>query len=47
MNLADYTKPNQILRSFLAIPKIPAEQRLMSEQMIKDCDFAVDAMKHR
>jgi outer membrane protein OmpA-like peptidoglycan-associated protein/tetratricopeptide (TPR) repeat protein len=46
MNLADYTKAKSNFTQFLAIPKIPAEQRLMSEQMIKDCDFAVDAMKH-
>lgn len=46
MNLGDYAKAKSNFTQFLAVPKIPADKRLMSEQMLKDCDFGVDAMKH-
>lgn len=46
MNLGDYSKAKSNFIQFLALPKIPADKRLMSDQMLKDCDFAVDAMKH-
>ena len=46
MNLGDYTKAKSNFQQFLTVPKIPADQRLLTDQMLKDCDFAVDAMKH-
>ena len=46
MNLGDYSKAKSNFTQFLDVPKIPAEQRLLSEQMLKDCDFAFEAMKH-
>lgn len=46
MNLADYAKAKSHFQQFLSQPKLPAEQRLLSEQEVKDCDFAVEAIKH-
>ena len=46
MNLIDYTKAKAHFIQFLSLPKIPAEERLSSEQMVRDCDFAVEAIKH-
>ncbi len=46
MNLGDYSNAKTNFVQFLSLSKIPAEQRMLTEQMVKDCDFAVDAMKH-
>ncbi len=46
MNLGDYAKAKSNFNQFLAVPKIPADQRLLSEQLLKDCDFAAEAVKH-
>ncbi len=46
MHLADYANAKIHLTSFLHQPKISAAQRLLSEKMLADCEFAVDALRH-
>jgi outer membrane protein OmpA-like peptidoglycan-associated protein len=46
MNLAEYDKAKVALNAYLALPKLPASSRMLSEKMVKDCDFAVKAMQN-
>ncbi len=46
MNLSQYDKAKAALSSFMTMPKIPAQSRMLSEKMIADCDFAKEAVLH-
>jgi len=46
MNMAKYGRAKSALQSFLGKEKIAAEQRLLAEKMVRDCDFADEAMKN-
>lgn len=46
MNMGEYDKAKSALNTYLALPKLPAPSRMLSEKMVKDCDFAVKAMQH-
>lgn len=43
---AEYTKAKTCLQAFLQQEKLPAEDKILAEKMVTDCDFAVEAMKH-
>lgn len=46
MNNGDYAKAKAELSTYLARTKLAAESRMIAEKMLKDCDFAVEAMKN-
>jgi len=46
MNTGEYAKAKTLLKAYLALPKLPAASSMLANKMIKDCDFAVDAMQH-
>lgn len=43
---ADYVKAKAAFNAYLALPKIAAESRMLADKNVKDCDFAIDAIKH-
>ncbi len=46
MNQGNYETARAHLQPFLKQNKIIAQERMLAEKMLKDCDFATDAMKH-
>ncbi len=44
--VSDYGKAKAAFNAYLALPKLPAQSRLLAEKNVKDCDFAMEAMKH-
>ena len=44
--VAEYGKAKTAFEAYLALPKLPAQPRMQAEKDVKDCDFAMDAMKH-
>jgi outer membrane protein OmpA-like peptidoglycan-associated protein/Tol biopolymer transport system component len=46
INLSKYGRAKSAFQSFLSQQKIAAEQRLLAEKMVKDCDFAEEAMRN-
>lgn len=46
INQGQYGKARTSLQAFLAQPRINGQSRLLSEKMLKDCDFAEKAMQN-
>lgn len=46
MNRGDYEIARNHLQPFLKQNRIDAQERMLAEKMLKDCDFATEAMKH-
>lgn len=46
MNKAEYAKAKTELTAYLQNSKIPAQSRFLTEKMVVDCDYAVEAIKH-
>lgn len=46
INQGQYAKARTAIQAFLALTRINAQSRMLSEKMLKDCDFAEKAMQN-